>query len=75
MPDYIYKTVAIAFAKMIALRDISFIKSLVNDGTYLALYKKEELTGRHRILDYFTDWIDRAVKDNLKVKVTVKMAT
>ena len=35
MPDYIYKTVTIAFAKTIALRDISFIKSLVNDGTYL----------------------------------------
>lgn len=72
MPDYIYKTVAIAFAKAFALRDISFIKSFVNDGTCLILYKKDELSGRQRILEYFTDWIDRAAKDNLKVKVTVK---
>ena len=72
MPDYIYKTVAIAFAKMFALSDVSFILPFVNDRTYLTLYKKDELSGRQRILDYFTNWIDRADKDNLKVKVTVK---
>lgn len=72
MPDYIYKTVAIAFAKTFALRDISFIKTFVNDGTCLTLYKKDELSGRQRILDYFTDWIDRAATDNLNVKVTVQ---
>lgn len=72
MPDYIYKTVAISFAKTFALGDISFIKPFVNDGTYLTLYKKDSLSGRQRIMDYFADWIDRAGKDNLKVKVTVK---
>lgn len=72
MPDYIYKTVAIAFAKMFALSDVSFILPFVNDRTYLTLYKKDELSRRQRILDYFTNWIDRADKDNLKVKVTVK---
>ena len=72
MPDYIYKTVAIAFAKMFALSDVSFILPFVNDRTYITLYKKDELSGRQRILDYFTNWIDRADKDNLKVKVTVK---
>lgn len=45
MPDYIYKTVAIAFAKTFALSDISFIKPFVNDGTYLTLYKKDSLSG------------------------------
>lgn len=44
MPDYIYKTVAIAFAKTFALSDISFIKPFVNDGTYLTLYKKDSLS-------------------------------
>lgn len=72
MPDYIYKTISIAFAKSFALGDISFIESFINDKTYLVLYKKEELSGKERILSYFSDWIDRATNDNLKVKITVK---
>lgn len=72
MPDYIYKTIAIAFAKSFAIGDISFIESFINDKTYLVLYKKEELSGKERILSYFSDWIDRATNDNLKVKITVK---
>lgn len=72
MPDYIYKTVSIAFAKTFALSDISFINSFINEGTCLALYKKDKLSGKQRILDYFTGWIDRMAKSNLEVKVTVK---
>lgn len=72
MPDYIYKTISIAFAKSFALGDVSFIESFINDKTYLVLYKKEELSGKERILSYFSDWIDRATNDNLKVKITVK---
>ncbi len=72
MPDYIYKTISIAFAKSFALGDISFIESFINDKTYLVLYKKEELSGKERILSYFSDWIDRATNDNLKIKITVK---
>lgn len=72
MPDYIYKTISIAFAKTFVLGDISFIESFINDKTYLVLYKKDELSGKERILNYFSDWIDRAAKDNLEVKITVK---
>ena len=72
IPDYIYKTISIAFAKSFALGDISFIESFINDKTYFVLYKKEELSGKERILSYFSDWIDRATNDNLKVKITVK---
>lgn len=72
MPDYIYKTISIAFAKTFVLGDISFIESFINDKTYLVLYKKDELSGKEHILNYFSDWIDRAAKDNLEVKITVK---
>ena len=72
MPDYIYKTISIAFAKAFALGDISFIESYINEKTYLVLYKKDELSGKARVLSYFSDWIDKATNDNLKVKITVK---
>lgn len=72
MPDYIYKTISIAFAKSFALGDISFIESFINDKTYLTLYRKDVLSGKERIINYFSDWIDRATKDNLEVRITVK---
>lgn len=72
LPQYIYTDVAVAFAKTFAQGDVCAINPFISEITYLTLYKKDAFSGKQRIIDYFSNWIDSATKEELEVKVTVK---
>lgn len=72
MPDYIYKRIAIAFAKAFVMEDVSHLRPFISNKTYLAIYKEDKLSGEQCILGYFANWINSATKDKLNIKVTVK---
>ncbi len=72
MPDYIYKSVAVAFAKAFVLKDASLLGPFISVKTNLIIYKENKLSGTQCILDYFANWMERATKENLNVMVAVK---
>lgn len=72
IPNYIYKSAAIAFAKAFISGNVDEISSFLTEKTHLVLFKREEIIGKKKISDYFHKWISSTKKENLQVRVTVE---
>ena len=72
MPNYIYKSAAIAFAKAFISGDVDEISTFLTENTHLVLFKREEIIGKKKIAEYFHKWINSAKEVNIQTRVTVE---
>ena len=72
MPNYIYKSAAIAFAKAFISGYVDEISTFLTENTHLVLFKREEIIGKKKIAEYFHKWINSAKEENIQTRVTVE---